>query len=75
MGRNKHGIVPNIVYRPLDLGIQESDTVFLKGLKNLRNTCYFNSIIQCLLHCPILKEAIETTPREALTADVAKNLL
>ena len=48
--------------------------MFLKGLKNLRNTCYFNSIIQCLLHCPIFKEAIENSPTEALTIDVIKHL-
>ena len=76
MVRKDHRIVgPNIVNRHVDLGIQESDTVLLKGLKNLNNTCYFNSIIQCLLHCPIFKEAIETAPTEALTVDVVKHLL
>ena len=75
MVKKVHRIVgPNIVDRSLDLAIQKSDTMFLKGLKNLRNTCYFNSIIQCLLHSPIFKEAIETAPTEALTVDIVKHL-
>ena len=36
-----------------------------KGLQNPDNRCYFNSVIQCLLYCPLARQAIESLPRDA----------
>ena len=39
---------------------QQLPTFITKGLWNLGNSCYFNSVVQCLYHCPTFKQAIET---------------
>ena len=33
-----------------------------KGLENLGNNCYFNSVVQVLLYCPLVRQAIENAP-------------
>ena len=45
-----------------------------KGLHNLGQTCYFNSLVQCLLHTPLFRDAIETLPQPALSVDVLREL-
>ena len=34
----------------------------LKGLKNLKNTCFINSIVQCLIHIDCLRDCIHKLP-------------
>ena len=65
---------PNSVNDLSDFVAQEPDTVILKGLWNLGNSCYFNSVLQCLYHCPTFKGAIETVTLEALSIAVVKQL-
>ena len=45
-----------------------------KGLINLGHTCYFNSVIQCLLHCPVYRHAIGSLPEHALSIVVLREL-
>ena len=45
-----------------------------KGLTNLGKTCYFNSVLQCLPHCPKFKHAIETLPPNKLSITVLREL-
>ena len=71
----KLGIVdPNIDDDLSDFISQKSLTLRWKGLLNLGNSCYFNSVLQCLYHCPTFKGAIETVTLEALSIAVVKQL-
>ena len=63
-------VEPNICYSQP----QRSLTQEYKGLKNNGNTCYFNSVIQCLLHCPLTKKAIENVPPHTLSNEVLREL-
>ena len=40
------------------------------GLENLGQTCYFNSIVQCLFHCPLFRETLENVPQPLLSVNV-----
>ena len=63
-----------LVNTSLDLISQESQSHIFKGLKNLGNSCYFNSVVQCLLHCNTFRAAITTLPPRALRVDVVYHL-
>ena len=52
---------------------QHQTSVF-NGLRNLGNTCYFNSVIQCLFHCPTFTAAVKNLPPVALTVDVLNHI-
>ena len=43
-----------------------------KGLENPKksNRCYFNAVMQCLLHSPLAKQTIESEARRAQSVDV-----
>ena len=45
-----------------------------KGLHNPNIRCYFNAVVQCLLHCPLARQSIETLPQEALSINVLSEL-
>ena len=38
-----------------------------KGLRNFGSTCYFNSVVQLLLHCSPVRQAIDTAPQSSNT--------
>ena len=50
------------------------ENIKFKGLHNLGQTCYFNSLIQCLLHTPLFRNAIKSLPRRALSVNVLREL-
>ena len=45
-----------------------------KELQNLGQTCYFNCIVQCLFHCPLVKNIIENLPQHVLSVAVLRQL-
>ena len=53
---------------------QELPTFITKGLWNLGNSCYFNSVVQCLYHCLTFRSAIETVSSEVLHVPVVNQL-
>ena len=50
------------------------ERISFHGLENLGQTCYFNSIVQCLFHCPLFREAIENVPHRVLSDAVIREL-
>ena len=60
--RKKHrgGVLGNVSANNFD---QEFQRVRIEGLANFGNTCYFNSVVQVMLHCPPVRRAIETAPQ------------
>ena len=85
LGRTKV-LVSNIINRKRNIvdskvsndfsntGSQNPHIVICKGLWNLGNSCYFNSVVQCLYHCPIFRTAIQTVTPEALRVAVVNKL-
>ena len=57
-----------------DIRTHRVQTVIYKGLVNLTNTCYFNSVIQCLLHCPLARESIENVSQNASSIHVLREI-
>ena len=45
-----------------------------KGLHNPNIRCYFNAVVQCLLHCPLARQSFETLPEQALSINVLSEL-
>ena len=75
MNNRKHEVIHPFIENDLSNVVsQEPDTVIYKGLENLGNSCYFNSVVQCLYYCPIFKRAIETVAPEALSVAVINQL-
>ena len=50
------------------------ERISFHGLENLGQTCYFNSIVQCLFHCPLFREAIKSVAQPVLSVAVLREL-
>ena len=50
------------------------ERISFNGLENLGQTCYFNSIVQCLFHCPLFRMLIENLPQSILSVAVIREL-
>ena len=67
----KHSIsTGNILVHPS----HHAENTKFKGLHKLGQTCYFNSLIQSLLHTPLFRDAIKSLPQRALSVDVLREL-
>ena len=67
----KHGKSEESMIFPQPL---HSEPTSFHGLENLGQTCYFNSIVQCLFHCPLFREAIENIPHSVRSIPVLREL-
>ena len=50
-----------------DIHRQRVQKIKYKGLVNPKNTCFFNTVMQCLLHCPLARQTIESVPERVLS--------
>ena len=74
---NSPHMVPLETQTKIILFPQQSDhkkEISLKGLDNLGQTCYFNSIAQCLLNCSLFRNIIENIPKSTLCVTVLREL-
>ena len=53
---------------------KHTDAISFKGFNNLGQTCYFNSIVQILLHCSLFRNIIENVPQSVLSVAVVREL-
>ena len=67
----KHGISEAKALAPQLLHPERTS---FHGLDNLGQTCYFNSIVQCIFHCPLFREAIKSVPQSVLSVAVLREL-